>query len=331
MERTNESPDHSPDQKIILFGITLTALICALSISIPVFGFVFFMVVPLPAFYYRVRLGTKKAAFVACCAVVFLIFFSGGLSADLFFIAGMLLLGFFMGEFIEKNLAVEKTIGYAAGLVLAAGAFGLALYANLSNLGLFQLISGYVGKNLELTIALYESMGMPEESITMLTRSMDQIRYVLVRILPAVCAAGLLFAAWVNLLLAKTLLKLRIQKTQGFQAFLGLKRWKTPDALVWGVAGSGLMLLFPGGFFKILGLNGIIVFTLIYFFQGIAILSFYFEKKKIPLAVRGLLYGMVVIQQIFIFVIAGIGLLDVWLNFRKLGNNDTDKQIPLSS
>jgi uncharacterized protein YybS (DUF2232 family) len=91
------------------------------------------------------------------------------------------------------------------------------------------------------------------------------------------------------------------------------------------------MLLFPGGFFKILGLNGMIVFSIIYFFQGIAILSFYFEKKKIPLAVRVLLYGMVVIQQIFIVVIAGIGFFDVWLNFRKIENNDTDKQIPLSS
>ena len=328
MERTDQGPVQGTDQKRILFGIALTALICALSISIPVFGFVFFMVVPLPAFYYRVRLGTKLSAFAASSAFIFLIFFSGGLSADLFFIAAMLLLGFFMGEFFEKNLAVEKTIGYAAGLVLATGAFGLALYANASNLGLFQLISGYVAKHLELTLAVYENMGMPEESITTLTRSMEQIRYVLVRILPAISAAGLLFAAWMNLLLAKALLKTRIQRSATLE---GLKRWKTPDALVWGVVASALMLLVPGGFFKVLGLNGMIVFTIIYFFQGIAILSFYFEKKKIPLAVRVLLYGMVVIQQIFIFVIAGIGFFDVWLNFRKIENNDTDKQMPLSS
>ncbi len=81
-----------------------------------------------------------------------------------------------------------------------------------------------------------------------------------------------------------------------------------------------------------LALNGMVVLTIIYFFQGIAIISFYFEKKKIPMAIRTLLYGTIIIQQIFLLVIAGIGFFDVWLNFRKLGNdNNKDKQIPLSS
>lgn len=319
---------HGPDQKIVLFGAAMTALICALSISIPVFGFLFFLIVPLPAFYYRLRLGTKKAALIAGCAFIFLVFFSGGLSADLFFIAGMLLLGFFMGEFIEKDLAIEKTIGYASGLVLAAGAFGLVIYANISNLGLAQMISGYISRNLEMTIALYKSMEMPEESIALLTESMDQIRYVLVRILPAIFTAGLLLSAWINLLLAKVVLK---SKKYAYQSLVGLNAWKTPDTLVWGVVASALMLMMPAGFLKLLGINGMIVFTIIYFFQGIAIISFYFEKKSVPSAIRFLLYGTIIIQQILIFAIAGVGFFDVWLNFRKLGNNDTDHQIPLSS
>jgi uncharacterized protein YybS (DUF2232 family) len=91
------------------------------------------------------------------------------------------------------------------------------------------------------------------------------------------------------------------------------------------------MLLLPGSFFKMTGLNGMIIFTIIYFFQGIAIISFYFKKKKIPMAIRSLLYGTIIIQQIFILVIAGIGFFDVWANFRQLGKNNNDKQIPLSS
>jgi len=323
-----ETATRDGNHKALLFGITLTSLICALSISIPIFGFIFFLVVPLPVFYYRVRLGTKKAAMIAFCSFIFLVFLSGGLSADLFFISAMLLLGFSMGEFIVKHLAVEKTIGYASGLVLIVGAFSLVIYANISNLGLMQLISGYIGKNLEMTIALYDRMGMPKESIKMLSDSLDQIRYVLVRILPSLCAAGLLLAAWANLLLAKIVLK---SKIHAYQTVIQLNTWKTPDLLVWGVIGSIVMLLLPGGFLKILGLNGMIVFTIIYFFQGIAIISFYFEKKKIPSAIRALLYATIIIQQILIFAIAGIGFFDVWLDFRKLGKNNTDKQIPLSS
>lgn len=323
-----ETADQQTNHKMILIGITLTSLICALSISIPIFGFIFFLVVPLPALCYRIRLGTKKAAAIAGSSFIVLVFLSGGLSADLFFIAGMLLLGFFTGEFIEKDLTVEKTIGYASALVAFTGAFCLMLYANIANLGLLQLISGYIGKNLELTISLYESMDMPEESITMLSNAMEQIRYVLVRILPAVFTAGLMLSAWMNLLLAKIVMKNEIQ---AYSAVVQLNTWQAPDQLVWGVAGSALMLLLPGMFFKLLGLNSMIVLTVIYFFQGIANISFFFEKKKFPLAIRALLYATIILQQMLVFVIAGIGFLDVWLNFRKLERNDTDNQAPLPS
>lgn len=325
METANQNEGH----KILLSGIALTSLICALSVSIPVIGFIFFLIIPLPVFFYRIRLRTKKTAIIIFCSLVCLMFLSGGLSADIFFIAGMLLLGFFLGEFAEKDLPVEKIIGYACGVVLLAAVFSLGLYGNISNLGLSRVVSDYIGKNLALTLVLYESMGMPEESITLLSNSMEQIRYVLVRILPSLCAAGLLFSAWLNLLLAKFVLR---TETHTYQAFVQLNTWKTPDLLVWGVIGCALMLMLPVSFIKMLALNGMVVLTIIYFFQGIAIISFYFEKKKIPTAIRALLYGTIIIQQIFLLVIAGIGFFDVWLNFRQLGsNNNKDKQIPLSS
>ena len=323
-----ETENQINDYKILLSGIALISLICTLSIFIPILGFICFLVIPLPTLYYRIRLGTKKAAIVTFCSLLFLIFLSGGLSADLYFIAGMLLLGFSMGEFIEKNLPVEKIIGYACGVVLLAATFGLALYANISNLGLIRIVSDYIGNNLELTLALYESMGMPEESIRMLSNSMEQIRYVLIRILPSLFTAGLLFSAWLNILLTKIVLR---NEADDYQAFVRLNTWKAPDFLVWGVIGCALILLLPGSFLKMLGLNGMVIFTIIYFFQGIAIISFYFEKKKIPVAIRVLLYGTIIIQQIFILAIAGIGFFDVWANFRQFGKNNNNKQMPLSS
>ena len=325
MGTANQKEDH----KKLVLGITLTSLICALSISIPVIGFIFFLVAPLPVLFYRIRLRTKKTVIIIFCSLACLMFLSGGLSADIFFIAGMLLLGFSMGGFVEKNLPVEKIIGYACGVVLFTATFALALYGNISNLGLSSLVSDYIGQNLALTLVLYKNMGMPEESITMLSNSMEQIRYVLVRILPSICAAGLLFSAWLNFLLAKIVLR---TETSSYQSFVQLNTWKSPDYLVWGVIGCALMLMLPVSFFKMLALNGMVVLTIIYFFQGIAIISFYFEKKKIPMAIRTLLYGTIIIQQIFLLVIAGIGFFDVWLNFRKLGSdNNKDKQIPLSS
>jgi uncharacterized protein YybS (DUF2232 family) len=54
-----------------------------------------------------------------------------------------------------------------------------------------------------------------------------------------------------------------------------------------------------------------------YFFQGIAIVSFFFEKKQVPRFARVLLYATLVMQEVLLIVIV-IGFIDVWVNFRKL-------------
>jgi len=329
LKNANQQNSH----KEIFLAVTLTTLICALSISIPVLGFFFFLIIPLPAIYYRIKFGKKTAAFVMLISFMLLMAFAGTLTADIFFLSGMMILGFFMGEFIERNLTVEKTIGYACGIVLIAGTFGLILYGNILNLGLSEVISNYIGKNLELTLNLYKKMEVPEENIRLLSEAMDQIRYVLVRIIPSLLASGLLFAAWLNILLTRIVFKRIAFKSQKitYAALSSLNIWKAPDFMVWGVIGFSLMLLLPNTFIKMLGLNGMIPFVVIYFFQGMAIISFYFDKKKIPVVFRALLYGIIFIQQILIFAIAGLGFFDVWLNFRKLGINNNNKQIPLSS
>ncbi|MCP4670460.1 MAG: DUF2232 domain-containing protein, partial [Desulfobacula sp.] len=55
-----------------------------------------------------------------------------------------------------------------------------------------------------------------------------------------------------------------------------------------------------------------------YFFQGIAIVSFLFTKKRAPFALRFFLYILIAIQPFFMFLVIGMGLFDTWFNFRKL-------------
>ena len=57
---------------------------------------------------------------------------------------------------------------------------------------------------------------------------------------------------------------------------------------------------------------------LIYFFQGIAIVSFFFKKKEVPFFLKFFIYTLIVIQQIFALLVIGIGFFDTWFDFRKL-------------
>ena len=100
--------------------------------------------------------------------------------------------------------------------------------------------------------------------------------------------------------------------------FGALNRWRAPEPLVWAAIGCGLMLLLPVTSLKIVGMNGVIVLMAVYFFQGIAIVSFFFEKKQLPVALRFILYSLIVLQQFLLLVVIGFGFFDMWLNFRKL-------------
>lgn len=300
----------------IVKGIAITTLVFAASIYFPVIGLFCFLFIPLPIFFYRSKLGRTTGAIVLVASIIVMIFMVGTISIDIFFFIELLLFGFVLGELIEFNLSIEKTILYACALVLFAGVLGLFFYSNISDVGIIAIISEYLTKNLKLMIALYEKMGMPEENIRLFSNSLENIHYVLLRIIPAMVVASSFFLAWAILLIAKPILKSR---GLFYPDFGSLNLWKVPDSFVWGAIGCGLMLILPQRGIKMVGLNGLIVLMAIYFFQGMAIVSFFFEKKRFSSILKFFLYSLIVIQQVIVLIIIGLGFSDIWLNYRKLG------------
>jgi uncharacterized protein YybS (DUF2232 family) len=156
---------------------------------------------------------------------------------------------------------------------------------------------------------------MSAENIRLLESSLNKIQTVLVSIIPSLTIASTLLVIWINILLARVLLKRKL----GFHPdYEKLNLWQAPDFLVWFLIGCGGLMLFPAGVSKLIGLNGLLILMTIYFFQGMAIVSFFFEKKQIPRFFKILLYSLIAIQQLVLLAVIGIGLFDMWLNFRKL-------------
>ena len=56
----------------------------------------------------------------------------------------------------------------------------------------------------------------------------------------------------------------------------------------------------------------------LFFFQGLGIVSFFFERKKVPRFLKILLYSLIALQQLALLAVIGIGLFDMWFDFRKL-------------
>jgi len=304
--------------KDIISGIAVTSLIFVISVYIPIIGFFCALFIPLPTLIYRSKLGRSTGTIIPVIATIIMAVILGDISIDILFFFELLLLGFVLSELLELNLSIEKTILYACGSVIITGIICLLFYSNIANKEIFALVSEYVSKNLELTLSLYENMGMKQESIQMISASLESIKYVFIRIIPALVVASILFISWINLLLSKPIFN---NWNLIYPDFGALKLWKSPELLVWIIIGCGILLIFPNNTLKILGLNGLLILMTIYFFHGIAIVSFYFEKKRLPRLLRFFLYSLIALQQIILLVVIGLGFFDMWLNFRKLEAN----------
>ncbi|MBW2335831.1 MAG: DUF2232 domain-containing protein [Deltaproteobacteria bacterium] len=244
--------------KDIVTGVSVTSLIFLISVFIPIIGFVAALFIPLPILFYRLRLGRINGLVIPIISSLVMVVFIGGISLDILFFAGLLLIGFILGELFELNLSIEKTTLYASGSVVLSGLIGLIISSMLTGEGVFGIVSNYVAKNLELTLVLYQSMGMSQENVQLISQSLDKIQHVLVTIIPALVSTSTLFVTWISILIAKPVL---ISRSLYYPDFGPLKLWKAPDYLVWVVIGCGLALFLPIPVIKVIGLNGLLMFT----------------------------------------------------------------------
>ncbi len=309
-------------QQQLVKGVAVTVLIFAVAISLPVVGFFVALLIPLTILHNRAVLGPKAGLMLPAGAGLIMLFVLGGPTVDLLFFAELMLMGLVLAELSRRNLPVEMVVIGASGTALVSGFVALLVYAGFSGTSLGEMVSGYVMKNLTETVKLYEEMGIPQETLHRIAGSLDQIAEVMTLMLPAMAAGSALCVAWATLLMARPLFRSgRIE----YPSFGRLNRWKPPEQLVWGVIGCGAALLIPDRTVKVWAINGLIVLMTIYFFGGIAIVSFFFEKKRFPLFVRGLLYGMIALQQFILLAVVGLGFFDIWLDFRRRIARNGDK------
>ncbi|MGD8962481.1 MAG: YybS family protein [Desulfobacterales bacterium] len=300
--------------KDIANGVLITCLILSASIIIPFFGIFCSLLIPLPVLYYRIKLGRNISALIPMIALVMMLIVMNTFPFDIVFVAVLLIIGFSLGELLESQVPIEKTMLITGSLVFFVGAFCFIIFSAVSGHDLLDELTRSVAHNREFLLELYRNMGMPAESISDFTRILDEIQNIVIRILPALVITSTFFIIWINLLLGRTLLRSRQMRCPDYGR---LNIWQAPDYLVWGVIGCGLLILIPDDMAKTIGLNGLIALMMIYFFQGIAIVSFFFEKKQVPRFAKIMLYALLILQEVLLVVIA-IGFIDVWANFRKL-------------
>jgi uncharacterized protein YybS (DUF2232 family) len=281
--------------------------------------------VPLPVFYCLVILGKKRASpplrnGILVAAGIALFFDSLPM---LLFSLTLVPLGITLsyGVFNRRS---PVTTGFLGFMVLA---FTWLLY--WSGLALLLQTNPYatllveLDKGLSSGFILYEeSAELAPDTLESIRRAVELLRVYIPQILPALMVSALLSTVWLNISLGSWLLK---KKGHELTPWPQYNEWKLPDSFVWLVVVSGVFFLLLPQPLNMLGLNGLIVCSTVYFFQGLAIAASLLNKWSVPRMIRVLIYALIFIQTYGIIVLSFLGLVDVWADFRKL-NQAGDNQ-----
>jgi len=73
---------------------------------------------------------------------------------------------------------------------------------------------------------------------------------------------------------------------------------------------------------RLTAMNLLLIVGAFYFAQGLAVIAFFFHKNNVPRFLRGITYILIVFQQIFTLLVVGLGLFDLWGDFRRLGKDN---------
>jgi uncharacterized protein YybS (DUF2232 family) len=280
--------------------------------------------VPLPVFYCLVNLGIKRGSipvrngiFIAAGAAVIF-----GSLPMLIFSLTLVPVGIAFSTCVFNKRSPVAT-GFIAFWVLAVSWLlywsGLAL---LLQTNLYSTLLTEIDMGLHSGLMLYEdSAELAPETLEGVRVAVDLLRVYIPKILPAILISGLLITVWLNLVLGNLLLKKKDSKLTPWPEY---QEWKLPDPFVWLVVLSGVMFLLLPSPLSTLGLNGLIVCSTVYFFQGLAIAASLLNRWSVPGLIRVPIYALIFIQTYGIIVLSFLGMIDVWADFRKL-NQAGDK------
>lgn len=293
--------------------LSLTLLIVAL---IPFVGPVVIVMTPLPIIFFFSQLGRSRG--LTALAVAFIIV-SGllNLLGHRVNIAVMVMIGFtgvMLSEVLYRRYSLEKTFAIASLALFFCGV-GFVLYsAFLSGVAPWQAVDLYIGGIISENLRLYEQLDISPDQIALIRENVTQITGFFTVIFPALALSGAVLTVWLNVLAARLLLR---RHAREFPDFGDLTLWKAPERLVWLLIAAGGMMLVPVDVIDSVGLNILIVCCLIYLLQGLAIVGFFFKRKRVPLLFRWLFYLLLAVQQYMVILVIAFGLFDIWVDFRK--------------
>ena len=279
----------------------------------------FLLLAPLPGLVVAAR-----QAYVFCLlwcvlsAVLLTVAIGPSASAGFVLALGMpaIVMGFGMRRWWSfERIAVAGIACWTAAILtvslLAFGDLGAALESAREQLS----------HSLDLALATSNSLATATDPIELGDAERRALIGGLIEMLPAIVILTGGFMVLANLVIARSL--------TGVCDDVNLRTWRTPEILIWALIGCGFAMFVPNYALAVTVRNAFVVLLGCYFCQGLAIVSYYFDRYRLPRGLQVATYLVIALQHVVAAAVLALGVFDLWGNFRRIGVNSTS--IPLDS
>jgi uncharacterized protein YybS (DUF2232 family) len=298
-------------------ALTSTVVLFIGGISLPFTAVILLPLVAHPVLAFGLKYGTAWGVGVLVVAPLLFLLFAG---RELALIYGVLALmaGLLFG-LLGRLRAIEFLVaGVSAAMFAATGALLLYLFGSWT--AMVEEFRNGLDQQFLSAARIHEKMGFPRDSLDLFIERTPQIIDLALELLPALIFMSLAFIVLVNVVL---LCRRFPERRAQWLAVENLREWKGPESTVWVLIACGFALFVPGlEFARVAAINVLLIVGTCYFAQGLAVVAYFFHKNNVPRFLRGLTYMLIVFQQIFTLLVAGLGLFDLWGDFRRLNKND---------
>lgn len=298
-------------------ALTATVLLFLSGVMIPAAGIILLPLVPQPVLLFGIRHGLNWSLGLLAVATMVVVVFAG---AELAFIYGVFA---FIAALLLSLLQQQRSIEFLVGGVAAISStvvVALFLYAYGSWAAVIAGFRENLSENLAAAVRTQEKLGFAQDSVELLKERGPQMIEMVLQLLPSLLFISLGLIALINVgLLCRRFPERRSDWVSGND----LREWKAPELLVWALIVCGFVLFIPGmEALRALASNVLLVLAACYFAQGLAVVAYLFQKNNVPRFLRAVTYTLIFFQQIFTLMVVGLGLFDLWGDFRRLGKDN---------
>lgn len=319
---SNQGADHLETRSIITTILLVSLIVVLPGVQWSFFGWMHILL-PLLSFYllsrYGLHVGNKLL--LTALGLSFIIFLL--LQRVDFFLLSLSLLPVGYVLVYAANRHESPAASGLKGALTLTGCWFI-VFAGLSigsDVSFYAQLINTLDEGITEALNYYQSSSsISGETLMLLESTLLQMRVIVPIIMPAILGSFVLLITWFTMIIGNRL----VLKICGQSPWEQYSHWQLPEKLIWLVILFGAFTLISAYPVREIGVNGLILLSLVYCFQGMAIAVFFMNKWRIPILFKSFFYVMIVFQSFGTILLLVLGIADIWFNLRKLHTVDSD-------